>query len=177
MTRPEPDECEDYYRLYIDQVPEGDVIEILKGQLATALTVYRGIDEEQGNHRYAPDKWSIKEVLGHVIDTERVFAMRALAFARQDPGSWPGMEQDDYVAAANFDGRSVADLICEFEHLRRSNITLFRSLDADTALRRGMASGFEFTVRAVVYIVAGHEMHHRRVLQERYLAGLTPAQS
>ena len=177
LTRPDPDECEDYYRLYIDQVPEGDVLEILKGQLVTALTMLRGIDDEQGNHRYAPGKWSVKEVLGHVVDTERVFAMRALAFARKDPEAWPGMEQDDYVAAAHFDDRTVADLLCEFEHLRRSNIVLFRSFDAETALRRGIASGCEFTVRAVVYIIAGHEMHHRQVLLERYLNGPAPAQS
>ncbi len=177
ITRPDPNECEEYYRLYIDQVPEGDVLEILEGQLATTLTVLRAIDEEQGNYRYAPGKWSIKELLGHVVDIERVFAMRALAFARKDPGSWPGLEQDDYVDAANFDQRTVADLACEFEHLRRSNIVLFRSFDADTALRRGIASGFEFTVRAVVYIIAGHEIHHRRVLQEKYLDAPSPTHS
>ena len=125
--------------------------------------------EERGDHRYGPGKWSVKETVGHLMDVERVFAVRALAFARGDPGPLPGMEQDDYVAGANFGARTLADLFEEYRLIRASNLILFRSFDDGIAARRGTASGVEFTAKSIPFILAGHELHHVGILRERYL--------
>ena len=169
LNRPNPDEYAPYYEKYVSLIPEGDIVATLERQLETTLSLLRGLDEAQGLKRYAPDKWSVKEVIGHVIDSERVFAYRALRFARNDQTPLPGYEQDDYVRAANFDERQLGDLADEFEHLRRSNITLFRSLGEEAWSRSGTANDFAVTVRALAHIIAGHEAHHVGVLQMRYL--------
>ncbi len=169
MQRPRATEHAEYYALYIDRVPDGDVLEHLRAQAQGTLDLMRPIDDERARYRYAPDKWSIKQVLGHVIDVERAFGFRAMAFAREERAAIPGLEQDEYVACANFDARPLASLLEEFEALRRSHLALFASFDDETSLRRGVASGCEFSVRAVPYILAGHELHHVDVLRERYL--------
>ena len=169
MTRPDPSECAPYYNGYISEVGEGDIIEILRNQLVETTDLLRGVSEETGVYRYQPDKWSVKEVIGHLIDAERVFAYRALCFARNDKNPLPSMEQDDYVKFSNFDSRFLRDLLEEFRHVRLSSILLFESFDDEVLMRKGTASGFEFTVRTFPYIIAGHEKHHQRILKERYL--------
>ena len=169
MTRPEPNECTPYYHTYINQVPEGDIIEILENQLEETLQLLKGLSEDKALYRYAADKWSIKEIIGHVIDAERVFAYRALNIARNDRSELPGMEQDDYVKFAKFDDLPLADLLAGFRYVRQSNIFLFKSFDEEMQMRKGIASGCEFTVRTFPFIIAGHEKHHQNVLKERYL--------
>jgi hypothetical protein len=170
MERPQRDEYVDYYHRYIERVPDGDVLEILEAQRDGFVAMIEDIDPGRGDHRYAEGKWSIKEVIGHVVDSERVFGLRALAFARGDTTPLPSFEQDEYVAGGNFADRTLADLADEFFHLRTSLIVLFRSFGEREWMRRGTASGFEFTTRAVPYILAGHVIHHRAVLERRYLA-------
>ena len=154
---------------YISQVPEGDIIKILENQLEETQQLLKGLSERKALYRYAPDKWSIKEIIGHVIDVERVFAYRALNIARNDKSELPGMEQDDYVKFAKFDDLPLTDLLEQFRHVRRSNIFLFKSFDEEMQMRKGIASGCEFTVRTFPFIIAGHEKHHQTVLRERYL--------
>ncbi len=169
MNRPETNECAPYYFTYINQVPEGDIIQILERQVDETFALLKDLSVEKALYRYEPAKWSIKELLGHVIDAERVFAYRALNIARNDKNELPGMEQDDYVKFAKFDDLSLTDLLEEFRHVRGANIFLFKSFDEEMQMRKGIASGCEFTVRTFPYIIAGHEKHHQNVLKERYL--------
>jgi DinB superfamily len=159
-TRPDASEYAPYYEKYISLVPAGDVIKILSGQLDETLALLRGLSEAQGDSRYAPDKWSIKEVVGHVLDTERIFGHRAFRFARNDETPLPGFEQDDYVRAADFGRRTLVDLADEFAHVRRANLSLLRSLDEEAWRRRGAANNNAVSVRALAYIMAGHIVHH-----------------
>ncbi len=169
MQRPEPSEHNEYYGLYIGKVPEGNIISILDQQLAQTLDTLSNLPPERADYAYEPGKWTIKEVMGHLIDTERVFAYRALHFARKDPAPMPSLEQDDWAGASNASTRSLEDLLEDFAAVRKSNIALFKSFSDETWMRRGTASGFEFTVRTFPYIIVGHEIHHRLLLQERYL--------
>ena len=169
INRPEATEYVPYYQKYISLVPEGDVLKSLEQQLETTLTLLRGIPESQADSRYAPDKWSIKELVGHLIDSERIFAYRAMRFARNDETPLPGFEQDDYIRNAAFDSSRLADLASELEHLRRSNLYMFRHLEEAAWQRRGIANDAEISVRAIVYIMAGHELHHMEILRTRYL--------
>ncbi len=162
-------ECAPFYHNYINQVPEGDIIELLERQFEKTLHLLEPVCEEKADHRYAPNKWSIKELIGHIIDSERVFAYRALCFARNDTNPLPGMEQDDWVKYSNLSKRTLKDFLNEFRLVRLANILLFKSFDEEISMRKGMASGFEFSVRALVYIIAGHEKHHFKVLKEKYL--------
>lgn len=168
-TQPDATEYDPYYGKYLSLVPEGDVVATLGSQLDLTLSFLRGLSEEQADSRYAPGKWSIKEVIGHMIDSERIFGYRALWFARNDRTPLPGYEQDDYVRAGNFGSRSMRDLADEFEQVRRANLFLFRFLDDEAWLRRGLANDAEVSVRALAYILAGHEMHHMQIIRERYL--------
>jgi hypothetical protein len=169
LVRPEPTEYGDFYRVYVNMVGEGSILRLLTAQRDAALQLLRSIDEERAEHRYAVGKWSIKEVIGHVTDSERVFAYRALCFARGERAPQPGFDQDAYVAAADFNRRSLGDLAAEFSQVRYANVTLFGGFDEDVWLRRGVANGVEFTVRSIPYIIAGHELHHIAVIRERYL--------
>lgn len=169
--RPGASEYAPYYANYISLVPEGDVTAILNRQLEDTLTQLRAISETQAGTRYAPGKWSIKEVVGHVTDTERIFAYRALRFARGDQTPLSGFEQDDYVRNANFDALHLSDLASEFEHVRRATLYMFRAFDAAVWTRRGVANGAEVSVRALGYIIAGHETHHMQIISTRYLCG------
>jgi len=167
-THPKDDEYMPYYSKYISVVPEGGIVGILSEQLATTQGWLRTLSEAQGDYRYAPDKWSVKEVIGHICDGERVFAYRALCFARGDQSPLPSFEQDDYIKNGNFASRTLADIAEEFELVRRSTIALFQHLDAAAWTRRGTASDAEVSVRALAYIIAGHELHHLGVLHSRY---------
>jgi uncharacterized damage-inducible protein DinB len=168
-AKPEADEYATYYGKYVSLVPDTGIVETLSRQMEETLSLLRGITEERAEHRYEPGKWSIKQVVGHLIDAERIFAYRALAIARGDKARLPGMEQEEYMAGADFDSRTLADLAEEFSHVRRANVIMFKNLDADAWSRRGVASDNEVTVRALAYIIAGHEAHHVSILRERYL--------
>ena len=168
-ARPQSSEYAPYYDKYISKVPDGDVVATLGRQLEETLTVIRAIPEARGTYRYADGKWSIKELIGHVIDSERVFAYRALRFGRGDTTPLSGFEQDDFVKGADFDKMTLSDLAAEYEHVRRSTIALFGSLEPEAWDRRGLANDNEVSVRGLAYIVAGHERHHLEVLQAKYL--------
>jgi hypothetical protein len=171
MNHPDRSECAPYYRGYIDELPIGeiDILQILAGQIEKTCGLLQSVDEEQSLRCYAPGKWNIKEIVGHLIDAERVFTYRALSFARNDPSPLPSMEQDDWVRQAGSDKRPLADLLEELRRVRASSLSLFTSFDEEMLMRKGFASGAEFTVRTFPYIIAGHELHHQRVLKERYL--------
>jgi hypothetical protein len=169
ISKPDETEYLPYYGKYISLVPDGDIVAALEGQLDETLALLRSISESEAGFRYAPDKWSIKELLGHVIDTERIFAYRALRFARNDKTPLPGYEQDDYIRNASFDDCRLADLASEFENVRRSNIFFFKHLNYEAWTRRGLANDSEVSVRALAYIIAGHELHHCEILRSKYL--------
>jgi uncharacterized damage-inducible protein DinB len=168
-NKPEANEFARYYSKYISLVRDGDVVSTLRQQLDNSLSLLRGIPEDKANSRYAPEKWSVKEVVGHVLDTERIFGYRALRFARNDQTPLNGFEQDDYVRAGNFGRIRLSDLADEFQNVRQANIHLFRSLDDAAWLRRGAANENEVSVRALAYIIAGHELHHMGILKSKYL--------
>lgn len=165
----EEGELPEYYAGYVALVPDGPILATLEGQLMRTLELVWDLADEDALQRYASGKWSAKEVLGHIADTERVMAYRALRIARGDATPMPGFEQDDYVATAAFDTRPLPDLLGELEAVRAATVALFRGLPADSFDRRGTASGVSFSARALAWIIAGHELHHRRILQERYL--------
>lgn len=171
-ARPDPSEHHPYYGLYIGQLPEGDILEILEGQLRETLDLLERVPPERETHRYGPGKWSIREVVGHVLDVERVFAFRALCFARNDPGHLPDMDQELWAAHAAAGDRPLSELSEELRLVRAGNVAMFRAFEPATWLRSGTASGRRFTVRSCPWIIAGHELHHRTILRERYLAGL-----
>jgi len=170
LPRPAAEDAAPYYFTYIDQVPEGDVLAVLAGGVAETRHLLEGLAPEREHHRYAPGKWTIREVLGHVIDAERVFGYRAFHMARGDRTPLPSMEPDDYAATAGADRRPVVELLDELDLVRRGHLALFGGLDAEAWERTGIASGVPFRVRALPFILAGHEIHHRRGLAERYLA-------
>jgi hypothetical protein len=171
--RPQPSEAAPYYFTYIDQVPGGDaapaIEDKLADQLEEALALFSGISEERSLHRYAPDKWSIREVLNHLSDTERLFAFRTLWFARGFETPLPSFDQNIAVAGAAADSLPLAALLEEFHRVRLATLFLFRNLPAEAWMRSGIASDNRFTVRALAYIAAGHVTHHIRILRERYL--------
>lgn len=172
-SRPHENEHAPYYGRYISLVPEGDFFLLLNKHFDETLVFFRNLTETQAETRYEPGKWSIKDVLGHVIDNERIMSYRALRIARGDTTPLPGYEQDDYVRAANFDSRTLNDLLPEFQAVRAATESLFRSFDETAIGRRGTASTFPVTVRALAYIIAGHERHHMNVLRTKYLPLLT----
>ncbi len=170
ISRPAEDEYAPYYGRYISRVPDGDLCGMLVSQLADTLALLRAIPEQRGTHRYADGKWSIKEVIGHVSDCERIMSYRALRFARADETPLPGFEQNDYVPPGGFDRRTLRDLSEEFAAVRQATIHLFRHLDPPALTRRGTASGNPVSVRALAHIIAGHERHHVAILKDKYLA-------
>jgi hypothetical protein len=168
--RPGTNEYAPYYEKYVTLVPDGDIAETLARQIDESVAAYRAVSEEQSRFRYAPDKWTIKQVLGHVSDTERVFAYRAFAFSRGEAQPLPGFEQDEYVARADSDERTWASLIDELKSVRAASVTLFRSLSDDALQRQGTASNNPVSVRALGFMIAGHERHHLSILKAKYLA-------
>ncbi|HEY7545594.1 MAG TPA: DinB family protein [Blastocatellia bacterium] len=168
-NRPDATEYAPYYGKYIDRVADGDILATLNQQIDDTLALLRSLSPAQSDSRYAPDKWSIKEVVGHLIDTERIFAYRALRIARNDQTPLAGFEQNDYVTNAAFSLCEMKDLASEFEHVRRASVYLFRHLDGQAWDRRGVASDNEVSVRALAWMLAGHELHHLGIVRERYL--------
>jgi len=169
LGRPQPNEAASYYSKYIDRVASDDVVAVLATQLEETLAFLSEISEEQSLHRYAPGKWSMRELLGHVNDTERVFTFRALWFARGFHDPLPSYDQEIAVAAAGSDKVSWASHVAEFRAIRSATLACFRKLPAEAWPRSGIASDNSVTVRAIAYIVAGHLSHHLAILRERYL--------
>jgi hypothetical protein len=169
MGRPEATEAAPYYFGYINRVTGDDVLHVLQSQMDETLPFLHGITEEKSFYRYAPEKWSIRQMWGHVNDTERVFLMRALWFARNFDTALPSFDQNIAVAAAKSDDVSWARHVEEFREIRRATISFFRNLPSEAWTRKGVASGNPFTVRACAFIVAGHVTHHAAVLREKYL--------
>lgn len=167
--RPEPTEYDSYYGLYIDQAPAGDILEILTTELEATRRLLASLTEPQEVFRYAPDKWSLREVIGHLIDTEWTFAYRGLCMARTDPAERPGFDQELWARASNAHHRPLDDLLSDLASARRASLSVYRSFTNTEWLRRGVANGCEFTVRAMPFILAGHEIHHRKVIVDRYL--------
>ena len=169
LSRPAADEYNAYYDRYISKVPEGDIAQTLSAQLSATLAFLESIPESRGDYRYAAGKWTVKEVILHVIDAERIFAYRALRIGRGDKTPLASFEQDDYVPMSRASERTVRDLAEELGHVRRASIALFRHLDEEAMSRRGTASNYPVTPRALAYIIAGHERHHVEILREKYL--------
>ena len=170
MTRPQQNEAASYYSRYIDLIQTDDIIPTLKSQLEDTKSFLAGISDEQSLTSYALDKWTIRQVVNHVNDTERVFAHRAFWFARGFGDALPGFDQDICVAAAAANEMSWTGLKDEFTNVRLATISFFENLSPDSWSRTGIASDNPFTVNALAYIVAGHVAHHRKVIEERYLA-------
>ena len=169
LPRPEPSEHAEYYRRYIDMVPEGDIVLTLKEQLADTLALLEGLAPERETYRYAEGKWSLREVIGHALDVERLMTFRALAMARQDGVDLPGMDQMVWAAHNNAHARTLSDLTREWVTVRRGAVHLFATFDEATGMRAGKASGYSFTVRTLPWIIAGHELWHRQGIREKYL--------
>ena len=168
-VRPEAHEYAEYYGRYISKIPAGNLLETLRRQHDETMTLLAGVSDANGGTRYEPGKWSIKEVLGHIIDTERIFAYRALRFARRDATPLPGYEQDDFVREGGFDARPMASLLAELGAVRASSLALLESFTDEQLSHMGTASGFPLSVRAAVHIIAGHERHHQAILRASYL--------
>jgi hypothetical protein len=166
--RPQAGEYNPYYDRYISLVSSDDVVGLLEQQAPDTVTLFKSASAK-ADFRYAAGKWSVKEMLGHINDAERIMAYRALRVARGDKTPLAGFEQDDYIRDGKFDQRTLADLIDEFVIVRQATVSLFRHVDSETGERRGVANGDQISVRALAYIIAGHELHHRKVLREKYL--------
>jgi uncharacterized damage-inducible protein DinB len=167
--RPGEGEFAPFAARYIERVPHGDIVATLESQMETTLAVLRAIPEERAGYAYASGKWTIREVVGHVADTERVLAYRALRLARGDRTPLPGFDENEFVRNAGFDARSLGDLLVELAAVRQATVTLAAGLPAEAWTRRGTAGGAPYTVRGLIFMLAGHELHHRAILEERYL--------
>lgn len=172
LHRPGDDEYAPFYGRYIRRVPDGDVIQVLALQFETSRALLASVTAVQARYRYAPEKWSVKEVVGHLSDTERVMAYRALRIGRGDTVPLAGFDENDYVRAADFDTRTLGSILDEWAAVRQATLRLLEGLPPAAGPRRGEASGHPVSVRALAYIIAGHELHHRALLHERY--GLAP---
>jgi hypothetical protein len=168
-TSPSRTEAADYYFTYIDKVEPGDICDTLEAQLAETMALFGKISDDQSLTSYAPGKWTIREVVSHINDTERLFVFRAFWFARGLEAPLPSFEQDIAVAHAGAAGRSWRSHLDEFAAIRAATLAFFRSLPEDAWMRHGVASGYPFTVRALAYITAGHVAHHLKILREQYL--------
>ncbi len=168
-ARPAPGDFPAFYHHYVEEAVGTDILDALRSAQDTMRGVLARVPTEREGHRYAPDKWSIKEVVQHVIDAERVFAYRALRFARKDTTELPGFEENDWAPASEADRRSLADLMAEHEAVRATSLCLFQSLPPDALDRSGNANGRPITVRAIGWVIAGHSNHHASILAERYL--------
>ena len=168
-TFPDRTEAAEYYFTYIDQVSEGDIAELLDAQRADVLDLLGGISEPRSLQAYAPGKWSIRDVVGHIIDTERLFVYRAFWFARNFESPLPSFDQNTAITAARADDRAWTSLVEEFRLIRAATTAFFGSLPEDAWARRGIASDSPFTVRALAYLTVGHVAHHVTIIRERYL--------
>jgi len=175
MKRPEANEYAEFYATYVSKVPGTDPVGVLESQRLQMAQLFSGRSERDRNFRYAPGKWTVKEVLGHITDAERIFTYRALRIARGDQTPLASFEQDDYIKNGAFGQRTLASLNEEFSMVRAASIALFRSFPEDAWNRRGVASQKEVTVRALAFITAGHQIHHRLILEDRYFPAIPRA--
>lgn len=169
--RPEPDEIPSHYVGYVKRVPEPDPVLVCAEQIEATTALLRGLSDQDALYRYERGKWSIKEVVGHLADVERIMAYRALRIARGDPTPLPSFDENAYVPIAKFDDRSLADLVGELRTTRAATLALLRTFDAEAWRRRGTASGKPVSVRALGYMIPGHERHHVDILKTRYRVG------
>jgi len=166
--RPLSDEYAKYYEYYIKLVPDGSIIEILENQRKSLNNFFLSIKKEKENFRYSAEKWSVKELIGHVLDSERIFAYRALRISRNDTQPLLGFDENEFAAQSNYKNMSLQSIVDEFDLLRASNILLFKSFSDEMWLRIGTANNNEVSVRAIAYILAGHAQQHANILKERY---------
>jgi uncharacterized damage-inducible protein DinB len=167
--RPAPTEYAPFYHRYVELVPEEDIVAAIDTQSTETQRLLASLDETRAAYRYSEGKWSVREVLGHITDTERIMGYRALAIARGETKQLPGFDENSYVENGDFDSWRLGDLAEQYALVRRSHVLLFRNLPKDAWMRRGNANGSEVTVRALAWIIVGHERHHLKVLRERYL--------
>ena len=170
IPRPGADEHISYYGTYISQVPDGDLISMLRDQVVDTVKLLQNLSPSQADYAYAPGKWTVKQVIGHIVDAERIFVYRALRIARHDNTNLPGFDENAFVDNANFQNRTLEDLLEELQVVRAATIAFIKNLDPSDFERRGTANNNPISVRALVYIVAGHERHHTKLLRERYLS-------
>jgi uncharacterized damage-inducible protein DinB len=169
MPRPNQEDYSPYQVAYINTVVGDNILEILEDQLKSIPEFLSSISEEKGNHSYSEGKWTVKELIEHITDTERIFAYRALCIARSEKKVLPGFEQDDYAAAANSNKRNLGDLINEFKKVREANLSLFKSFSEDVINKKGNVNDYHITVNAILFVIAGHLNHHINILKDKYL--------
>lgn len=172
LQKPTANQYPEYFQRYVNLVPDGDIFEILKSNKEKMILLLSGLSDKQAEYRYAEGKWSIKEVLGHIIDTERIFAYRTLRMGRNDKTNIPQYDHDAYVAEAKFDNQKIADLIEHYKAVRDASISLVKSFDENAWERIGLSGGKEFITKCFPFIIAGHEIHHLGIIKERYLPGV-----
>ena len=172
-TRPAPTEYAPYFARYVDLVPEDDICTTLKEQGSATESILKLLNDKQASYRYAPDKWSVKQLVGHVTDAERIFGYRALSIARGETRKLPGFDEKNYGVSGEFDRREWTDLIAELATARQATVALFRGLPEEAWERSGVANDNAISVRGLAYVIVGHERHHLNVLRERYLQAAT----
>ncbi|MBT2690213.1 DinB family protein [Bacillus sp. ISL-47] len=169
LQKPEANEYAPYYEAYVHSVPDGDLLEILDKQVKETVNLLKNLNEDQASFRYAQGKWTIKEVIGHVTDTERIMGYRLLCISRGETAMLPGYDDNQYVKEGNFNRFNVKELLEQLSIVRQNTLGLLKSLDDESLMQRGNANGTEVTARAIAYIIAGHELHHRNLIKERYM--------
>ncbi|WP_079508530.1 DinB family protein [Mesobacillus jeotgali] len=167
--RPNLEEFPEYTRSYIQLLPEGDIIDILGQHLETTSKVFSTVTVEQSGYRYAEGKWALSEVLGHLTDTERIMNYRILRIARGDKNTLQGFDENVYVKEASFHNRKIADILEDYQNVRRSTISLLKGLPQKSLQNKGNANGYDVTVESIAYMIAGHELHHLKIIQEKYI--------
>ena len=169
IEKPKPDEYAPYFQNYIDSASEENIVKSLEDQLCESVSYFDNLNESEFDYRYAPGKWSIKEVIVHVLDTERIFNYRALRFSRKDTTPLPGFEQDEYIKNTDWKYYPIKSIIEEYELVRKHSIVLFNNMTEEMLNQSGMANGMSLSVRAIPFIIAGHERHHLNVIKSKYL--------
>ncbi|WRP05590.1 DinB family protein [Rossellomorea aquimaris] len=170
LCKPETNEYPPYYKEYVNNVPDGELLHILDDQQKETMNLLKDLSEETAQYQYAPGKWTIKEVIGHITDTERIMCYRLLSIARGEQEKLPGYNDDEYVRRGQFNRFSLSDLLNQQALVRQHTILLLSSMDEEALRQRGNANGSEVTARALGYIIAGHEVHHRRLIKNKYLS-------
>ncbi|MFA6597274.1 MAG: DinB family protein [Ignavibacteriaceae bacterium] len=169
MQKPEATEYAPYYQRYIDLINADDIFSFFKLQAEEIVSLFKNISEEEAAFRYAEGKWMMKEVLSHIVDSERIFGYRVLAISRGEKNPLPGFSADDYVANGKYQNRNLQSLLNEYAHLSSANLELFKTLDDEMLSQKGIASGKEITARAIIFVTIGHEKHHLDIIKTRYL--------
>jgi uncharacterized damage-inducible protein DinB len=169
LKRPAENEYPEYYLPYINLVPQEDLLQILQENLQEVVNLFEGISEEKAHYRYAPGKWSVKELLGHITDTERIMCYRLLRVGRGDQTPLAGFNENDYVQGAQTNNLSMEAILEDFKAVRNATITLIQNLPAAAWANKGNANGLEITTRAIAFIIAGHQIHHCKIVEDRYL--------